>query len=102
MALGLAGFGRAWRREPRVAIVALTAGLLLGFIVETAPHVVPHLLDADKRAGCQALQAAERSHAAVATLAVTLAPVLAPLTDVPAIVFAPALPAPASCGRAPA
>jgi hypothetical protein len=101
VALGLAGFGRSWQREPRVAIAALSAGLLLGFIVETAPHLVHHVLDADKGAGCQVLQAAERSHAAVGTLDVTPAPVLAGLTDVRATLFAPALPAPAPCGRAP-
>jgi hypothetical protein len=101
VALGLAGFGRAWRRERRVAVAALSAGLLLGFIVETAPHLVHHVLDPDKGAGCQVLQAAERSHAAVGTLDVTPAPVLAALTDVPATLLAPALPAPAPCGRAP-
>jgi len=101
VALGLAGFGRSWQREPRVAIAALSAGLLLGFIVETAPHLVHHVLDADKGAGCKVLQAAERGHAAVGTLDVTPAPVLAGLTDVPATLFAPALPEPAPCGRAP-
>ncbi len=101
VALGLAGFGRAWERAPRVAIAALTAGLVLGFIVETAPHLAHHALDPDKGAGCQVLQAAERSHAAVGSLDVTPAPALAPLTDVPSTVFALALPAPAACGRAP-
>ena len=84
-----------------MAIAALSAGLLLGFIVETAPHLVHHVFDADKGAGCQVLQAAERSHAAVGTLDVTPAPVLAGLTDIPATLFAPALPGPAPCGRAP-
>jgi hypothetical protein len=101
VALGLAGFGRAWERAPRVAISALTAGLVLGFIVETAPHLAHHALDPDKGASCQVLQAAERSHAAVGTPDVTPAPALAPLIDAPLPVFAPALAAPAPCGRAP-
>ena len=99
--LGLAGFGRSWRRERRAAMGALSAALLLGFIVETAPHLVHHVLDSDKGAGCQVLQAAERSHAVVGTLDVTPAPVLAALPDVPATLLLPALPAPAPCGRAP-
>jgi hypothetical protein len=101
VALGLAGFGRSWQRERRVAIATLSAGLLLGFIVETAPHLVHHVLDADKGAGCEVLQAVERSHAVVGTLDITPVPVLAALTDGPATPFGSALPAPTPCGRAP-
>jgi hypothetical protein len=99
--LGLAGFGRAWRRERRVAMAALSAGLLLGFIVETAPHLAHHALDPDKGAGCQVLQAAERSHAAIPALDVTPARALAILSAVPSTAFVPALAAPRPCERAP-
>jgi hypothetical protein len=101
VALGLAGFGRAWERTPRVAIAAFTAGLVLGFIVETAPHLAHHVLDPDKGASCQVLQAAERSHVTVGALDVTPAPPPAPLIDAQPLAFAPALAAPAPCGRAP-
>jgi hypothetical protein len=100
-ALGLAGSARAWRRQRRVAVATLSAGLLLGFVVETAPHLVHHALDSDKGAGCQVLQAAERSQAAIASLDVMPAPALAPLSAVPSTLFEPALAAPRPCGRAP-
>jgi hypothetical protein len=100
-ALGLAGSARAWHRDRRVALATLSAGLLLGFIVETAPHLAHHALDPDKGAGCQVLQAAERSHAAIPALDVTPAPALAILGAVPSTVFVPALAAPRPCERAP-
>ena len=69
--LGLAGFGRSWRRDRRMAVATVTAALVLGFVVETTPHLVHHALDPDKGAGCEALQTAERSQAAIGALDTT-------------------------------
>jgi hypothetical protein len=101
VALGLAGLARSWRRDRQAALAAVTAGVLLGFVVETTPHLVHHSLDADQGAGCHALQAAERNPAAVG--AVDAAPVstLASLDERPPLVSAPTPSAPASRGRAP-
>jgi hypothetical protein len=98
---GFVELARTWRRDRRVAMATATAALILGFVVETTPHLVHHVLDPDKGNGCQVLQAAERSHATVGTLAATPAPVRAFLADIPATVFAPTLSAPVPCGRAP-
>lgn len=98
---GFVELARTWRRDRRVAMAAATAALILGFVVETTPHLVHHALDPDKGNGCQVLQAAERSHATVGTLDATPAPVRAFLADIPATVFAPTLAAPVPCGRAP-
>jgi hypothetical protein len=100
-ALGLAGSAWTSRRDRRVAMATLSAGLLLGFIAEMAPHLAHHALDPDKGAGCQVLQAAERSHAAIPSLDVAPAPASATLSAVVSIVFVPALVAPRPCGRAP-
>ena len=101
VALGLAAFGRFWRRDRRMALAAATAALTLGFVVETTPHLVHHTLDADQGASCQALQTAERNQAAVGNLDVT--PVPAPVYAAPALslLTVPTLNRPAPCGRAP-
>lgn len=98
---GLAGLGGSWRRDRRVAIATATVALVLGFAVETAPHLVHHALDPDRGAACEVLQTAERSQAAIDTL--DLAPVSAAAgpVDLPAVASPSALPAPAPCGRAP-
>ena len=62
---GFVELARTWRRDRRVAMATATAALILGFVVETTPHLVHHVLDPDKGNGCQVLQAAERSHATV-------------------------------------
>ena len=81
--LGLAGLGRSWRRDRRMAVATVTAALALGFVVETTPHLVHHVLDPDKGAGCEALQTAERSQAAVGAVDATPAPAAALLIDPP-------------------
>ena len=101
VALGLAGLGRSWRRDRRMAVATATAALVLGFVVETTPHLVHHTLDPDKGAGCQVLQTAERSQAAVGTLDMTPAPAPARLIDTPSTAPGPTLAAPAPRGRAP-
>jgi hypothetical protein len=99
--LGFAGLGRSWRRERRMAVATATAALVLGFIVETTPHLVHHTLDPDKGAGCEVLQTAERSQAAFAALDTTPVPAPARLIDTQSTVSAPTLAAPAARGRAP-
>ena len=84
-----------------MAVATATAALVLGFVVETTPHLVHHVLDPDKGAGCQVLQTAERSQAAVGTLDTTPAPAPARLIDTPSTAPAPTLAAPAPRGRAP-
>jgi hypothetical protein len=101
VALGLAGLGRSWRRGRRTAVATATAALVLGFVVETTPHLVHHALDPDKGAGCQVLQTAERSQAAVGTPDMTPAPAPARIVDTPSTAPGPALAAPAPRGRAP-
>jgi hypothetical protein len=101
VALGLAGLARSWRRDRRAAVASAVAGLLLGFVVVTTPHLVHHSLDADQGAGCQTLQAAERSHAAVGWLDAAPGGPLAALDDPPSFVSDPMRFAPAPCGRAP-
>jgi hypothetical protein len=97
---GLAGLGGFWRRDRRVAIT-ITAALVLGFAVETAPHLVHHALDADKGAACEVLQTAERSQAAIATLDPGPVSAATGLADLPSVASPCTLPAPAPCGRAP-
>ena len=89
VALGLAGLGRSWRRDRRMAVATVTAALALGFVVEITPHLVHHVLDPDKGAGCEVLQTAERSQAAVGAVDATpdLAPTL--LIDPPSVVPVP-------------
>ena len=99
--LGLAGFGGLWRRDQRRAVATATIALVLGFVVETTPHLVHHTLDADQGAGCQALQTAERSQAAVGALDVTPVPTLADTAAAPSLATAPRPATPAPCGRAP-
>jgi hypothetical protein len=101
VALGLAGLARSWRRDRRAALASAAAGLLLGFVVATTPHLVHHSLDGDQGAGCQALQAAERCHAAVGGLDVAPGGVCAPLDEPSSFVAGPTRFAPAPCGRAP-
>ncbi len=101
VALGLAAFGRFWRRDHRAALAALTSALALGFVVETTPHLVHHTLDTDQGASCQAVQSAERSQAAVGNLDVTPVPAPVYLAAVPSRVTAPTLARPARRGRAP-
>ena len=99
--LGLAGFGRSWRRDRRMAVATATAALVLGFVVETTPHLVHHALDPDKGAGCEVLQTAERSQATIGAVDTTPAAAPARLIDAPSTVSAPTLAAPAPRGRAP-
>jgi hypothetical protein len=101
VALGLAAFGRFWRPDRQAALAALTSALVLGFVVETTPHLVHHTLDTDQGASCQALQSAERSQAAVGNLDVTPVPAPVYLAAVPSRVTAPTLARPARRGRAP-
>jgi hypothetical protein len=101
VALGLAGFGESWRRDHRAALAAATAGILLGFVAESTPHLVHHGLDADQGASCQVLQAAERDHAAVGALDVAPASAPAYLDERPIPAPLATLSAPAPCGRAP-
>ncbi|MGH7358785.1 MAG: hypothetical protein ACREJR_08225 [Candidatus Rokuibacteriota bacterium] len=101
VALGLGGLARAWRRDRRSALAAGAAGLLLGFVVETTPHLVHHSLDADQGASCEVLQTAERAQAAIGAL--DAAPVSTPsyLDDRLRAAPAPTLSVLAPCGRAP-
>jgi hypothetical protein len=99
--LGLAGFGRSWRRDRRMAVTTVTAALVLGFVVETTPHMVHHALDPDAGAGCEALQTAERSQAAIGAIDTTPASASVRLIDPRPIAPAPTLAAPTPCGRAP-
>jgi hypothetical protein len=101
VALGLAGSWRVWQRERRAGLASGIAGLLLGFVVETTPHLVHHSLDADQGAGCEALQTAERNQAVV--VAPDTIPVTTPasLDEPPSLVSSPTPFAPAPCGRAP-
>ncbi len=99
--LGLAGLWRAWRRDRRTTIATTTAALVLGFVVETTPHLVHHSLDADQGAGCEALQTAERSQVASGSIDSTPVPVSAALADAPLAPTSPTLLAPAARGRAP-
>jgi hypothetical protein len=99
--LGLAGFGRAWRRDRRMAVATVTAALVLGFVVETTPHLVHHALDPDTGAGCEALQTAERSQATIGAIDTAPASASVRLIDPPSIAPAPTLAAPTPCGRAP-
>ena len=100
-ALGLAGPGRAWRRDRRRALAMTASGLLLGFVVETTPHLVHHSLDPDRGASCRVLQAAERNQAVIDTPDALLVSAPAYLEARPMLVPAPALSAPTPCGRAP-
>jgi hypothetical protein len=99
--LGLAGFGRSWRRDRRMAVATATAALVLGFVVETTPHLVHHALDPDTGAGCEALQTAERSQATIGAIDTAPASASVRLIDPPSIAPAPTLAAPTPCGRAP-
>jgi hypothetical protein len=89
VALGLAAFGRFWRRDRQAALAALTSALALGFVVETTPHLVHHTLDT------------ERSQAAVGNLDVTPVPAPVYAAAVPSRVTAPTVARPARRGRAP-
>ena len=53
-----------------------------------------HVLDPDKGAGCEALQTAERSQAAMGAIDTTPAPASVRLIDPPSIAPAPTLAAP--------
>ena len=99
--LGLAGLRRAWRRDRRTAIATTTAVLVLGFVLETTPHLVHHSLDADQGAGCEALQTAERSQVASGSIDPTPVTGSAPLADALSVASPPTLLAPAPRGRAP-
>jgi hypothetical protein len=101
VAIALAGLAASWRWARRAAVATITAALVLGFVVETAPHLVHHSLDADQGAGCEALQAAERSQAAGG--AIDTSPVAAPadLADAPPVAAPPTCAAPSPRGRAP-
>ena len=99
--LGLAGLRRAWRRDRRTAIAMTTAALALGFVLETTPHLVHHSLDADQGAGCEALQAAERSQVAAGSIEPASATGSAALADASVVTTSPMLFAPAPRGRAP-
>jgi hypothetical protein len=101
MTLGVAGLARSWRRDRRGAVAVATAGLLVGFVAETTPHLVHHSLDADQGASCQALQTAERSQAAVGAADASLVSAFAPLDVGPARCSVPMPSAPIPCGRAP-
>jgi len=101
VALGLAGLARSWRRDRRAALASATAGLLLGFAVETTPHLVHHSLDADRGADCQVLQTAERHQAAAGAPDTAPREAPAPLAGPPPLVAAPVLAAPPPSGRAP-
>ncbi len=100
-AAGLVGLTRGWRRDPRRAMATATAALVLGFVVETTPHLVHHSLDPDKGAGCQVLQTVERSQAALGTPDVVPAETPSRLVETPPRETAPTLAAPAAVGRAP-
>ena len=99
--LGLAAFGRLWRRDHQAALAAATAALALGIVDETTPHLVHHTLDTDQGASCQALQSAERSQAAVGNLDAPPVPAPVYAAAAPSRVTAPTLVRPAPCGRAP-
>ena len=101
VAIGLAGLAGSWRRDRRTAVETFTAALVLGFVVETTPHLVHHSLDADQGASCEVLQTAERSQ--VAAGAIDATPVRAPadLADAPLVAAPPTCAVPSPCGRAP-
>jgi hypothetical protein len=101
VAFGLAGLGRAWRRDRRTVIATTTAAVVLAFVLETTPHLVHHSLDADQGAGCEALQTAERSQVAPGTIDAMPVVVSADLADAPEITASPPPLALAPRGRAP-
>ena len=101
MAIGLAGLAGSWRRDRRTAVATITAALVLGFVVETTPHLVHHSLDADQGAGCAALQTAERSQVAAGAIDATPVPVPADLADAPLIAAPLTCADPSPRGRAP-
>jgi hypothetical protein len=101
VAAGLAGFARAGGRDRRMTAATATAALVLGFVIETTPHLVHHSLDPDTGAGCQVLQTAERSLAALGTPDVVPVETQSRLVETPATETAPARPTPAARGRAP-
>jgi hypothetical protein len=88
VAIACAGFLGSWQYR-RTGIARVTTALVLGFIVETTPHLVHHSLDADQGASCEALQSAERSQAV--TDAIETAPVRVPqdLAEGPLVRTAP-------------
>lgn len=98
---GLVGLARGWRGDRRRAVATATAALVLSFAVETTPHLVHHSLDPDKGAGCQVLQTAERSQAALGTPDVVPAEIRSRVIETPATETVPALATPAARGRAP-
>jgi hypothetical protein len=100
-ALGLVGLGRSWRRDRRAGVAVATAGLLLGFVAETTPHLVHHSLDADQGASCEVLQVAERSQGAVGASDAAPASTLADLDERPRSVPEPMTSALPPCERAP-
>jgi hypothetical protein len=100
-ALGLAGLGRSWRRGRRTAVATATAALVLGFVVETTPHLVHHSLDRDQGAGCESLQTAERSQVASGTIDPQPVVLSAALPDAPLSAAPAARLVPAPRGRAP-
>jgi hypothetical protein len=101
LAGGLAGLGGASRRDRGTALAAVTAALVLGFVVETTPHLAHHALDPDKGAGCQVLQTIERTQVSLVALDATPAPERALLVAVPSPATAPSLMVRAPRGRAP-
>jgi hypothetical protein len=101
VAIAVAGLAGSWRRDRRTAIATITAALVLGFVVETTPHLVHHSLDVDQGAGCAALQTAERSQAAAGAIDATPVPAPADLAEAPLVAPFPTCAAPAPRGRAP-
>ncbi len=99
--LGLAGLWGAWRRDRRTTIATTTAALVLGFVLETTPHLVHHSLDADQGAACEALQTAERSQMASGAIDSTPVTISAALAHAPLAATSPTFLAPAARGRAP-
>jgi hypothetical protein len=99
--LGLVGLRRSPRRDRQTAIAAITAALLVGFILEITPHLVHHSLDSDGGAGCEALQTAERSHAAAGMVDATPVQMYADVPEASLDATPPASTIPAPRGRAP-
>jgi hypothetical protein len=97
----LAAGGLRARPHARRLGVTATALLLLGFVLESAPHLAHHALDPDHGSGCRALQLSERSPAVAEPGTTPVGPSVLACVELPAAAL-PAVPTwPVSRGRAP-
>jgi hypothetical protein len=89
------------RRPGRKALGLALAGLFAFFVIGSSPHLVHHLLDPDKGAGCPVYQTTQRVQLTLESPVVLLPPVEATYASPTLSVRVASLPAPTPCGRAP-